>query len=84
MASIRYVNIAQDPISPDDTQPAGPDGILYVQQVEGGILYYARAVNMTALTELTTLGREQAKATTNTMKGTDNFLDFYPPIPIPK
>ena len=54
----------------------GPDGILRVQQVVGTILYYALEVNMTILTALTTLGSNQAKTTTNTMKSTKHLLDY--------
>ena len=58
------------------TQPRAPDGILRVQKVVGIILYYAQAVNITLFTALMTLGSEQAKATTNTTKGTNHLLDY--------
>ena len=43
----------------------------------GSILYYARAVNLTALTALTTLGSEQAKSTAHTLKSTDQLLEYF-------
>ena len=42
----------------------------------GSILYYAQAVDLTALTALTTLGIIQAKATTHTLKSTEQLLDY--------
>ena len=72
----RYGKSAQHPIPPDETPYAVPDGILRVQQIVGSILYYARAVDLTALTALTALGSEQAKATTHTLKNTKQLLDY--------
>ena len=76
VASRRYGNIAQDSIPHNETPTAVPNGILRIQQVVGSILYYARAVDMNILTDLTTLGSEQAKSTTNTIKVTDRLLDY--------
>ena len=50
--------------------------LLRVQQVVVRILYYARAVDLTALTTLTTLGSKQAKATSRTLKSTEQLLDY--------
>ena len=72
----RYGKSAQNPIPPDETPAAGPDGILRIQQVVGSILYYARAVDLNALTALMTLGSEQAKATAHTLKITKHLLDY--------
>ena len=72
----RCGNSTQDPIPHEETPTAGPNGILHVQQVVGTILYYARAVDVTVLTAITTLGSKQAKATTNTMKSTKHLLDY--------
>ena len=72
----RYVKSAQPPIPPDETPAAGPDVILRVQQVVVSILYHTRAVYLTALTALTTLWSEQAKATAHTMKSTEHLLDY--------
>ena len=66
----------QHPISPDETPASGPGGIRHVQQVVGSILYYARAVDFTALTALTTLGSEQAQATAQTLKSTKHLFDY--------
>ena len=77
----RYGKSAQDPISPDETPAVGPDVILRVQQFVGNILYYARVVNLTALTAIMTLGSEQAKATANTLKITEHLLDYLGTYP---
>ena len=73
---MRYGKSAQHPIPPDETPNAVPDSILRVQQIVGSILYYAQAVDLTALTALTTLGSKQAKATTHTLKNTEQLLDY--------
>ena len=76
MALRRYSKSAKNPIPLDETPAAVPNGILRFQQVVGSILYYLRAVDFTALTSLTTLGSEQAKATAHTLKSTENLLDY--------
>ena len=81
VAPRRYGKSAQNPIPPDETPAAGPDGILRIQQVVGSILHYAQAVDLTALTVITTLGSEQAKATTHTLKSTENVLDYLATYP---
>ena len=40
VAPRRYGKSAHDPIPPDETPAAGPDGILHIQQVVGSIFYY--------------------------------------------
>ena len=76
VAPRRYIKSAHHPIPPNETPATGPDSILRVQQVVGSILYYARAVDLTALTALTTLGSEQAKATAHTLKSTEHLLGY--------
>ena len=72
----QYGKSSQDPIPPDDTTAGVPDSILQIQHVVWSILYYARAVDLTALKVLTTLRSDQAKATTHTMKRTEHLLDY--------
>ena len=76
VAPRRYGKSAQHPIPPDETPSAGPEDILRVQKVVGSILYYARAVDLTALTAPTALGGEQPKATAHTIKSTKQLLDY--------
>ena len=41
VAPRQYGKSAQHPIPPDETPAAGPDGILFVQNIVGSTLYYA-------------------------------------------
>ena len=65
----KYGKEAQKPDPPDDSPLATEDEHKYVQRVVGSILYYARAVDITALLSLSALAAEQAKATKGTLKG---------------
>ena len=56
---------AQDPIPPDDTAEIDEKRVRVVQQVIGGCLYYARAVDDTILMALSAIASEQAAATEN-------------------
>ena len=47
-----------------------------VQQVVGSILYYERAVDLTALMSLSTIASEQAKATGHTIETMEQMLDY--------
>ena len=61
-----YGTAAQDPI-PDDEAPAvDVKRIKRIQQVIGGILYYARAIDMTLLLALSAVASEQSAATETT------------------
>ena len=51
------------PLPPDDTDKVSEKRILRIQQVVGGVLYYARAVDGTVLTALSSIASEQAQAT---------------------
>ena len=53
----------------DDSDPLDQDGINSVQQVVGTFLYYARAINSTAMVAINSISGEQAKATENSKKG---------------
>jgi hypothetical protein len=48
----------------------------YVQAVAGTLLYYARAVDPTILTALSSIATEQAKPTQNTLKKVKQLLDY--------
>ena len=54
---------AQDPIPPDDTAKIDEKRVRAVQQVIGGCLYYARAVDDTILMALSAIASEQPAAT---------------------
>jgi hypothetical protein len=48
----------------------------FIQEVMGTFLFYARAVDTTMLTALSSLASEQAAPTVNTMKKCKQFLDY--------
>jgi hypothetical protein len=62
----QYGKAAQDPIPPDTTPPIDAPRIKIIQEVIGGILDYAREVDMTVLTALSALASDQASATETT------------------
>ena len=47
-----------------------------IQEVLGTFLYYARAVDLTMLTTLGTIGTQQAKPTANTMQAITKLLNY--------
>ena len=61
-ATKTYGILVQDPITTDNSPPAGQEGITHVQNVVGSILYYAHSVDITPLIALNTLASEQAHA----------------------
>ena len=76
VAQIKYGKAAQDPIPEDTSREASEEEILKMQQVVGSILYYARAVDLTALMSLSTIALEQAKATGHTIETIEQLLDY--------
>jgi hypothetical protein len=63
--------------APEDTSDAlSQSGILFLQQVIGTLLYYARAVDSTMLVTINTIASEQAHATKNTMAAVTQLLNY--------
>jgi hypothetical protein len=60
----------------DMSPKLGPTDKLFIQQVTGTFLYYARAVDATMLVALSAIASEQASPTEETMKKTLLFLDY--------
>ena len=61
----------------EDTSDALPDDkIKRIQEIIGTLLYYARAVDPTMLTALSTLASAQAHGTTETLRATNQLLDY--------
>ena len=54
---------AQDPLPEDDTDKFNEPRVKEIQRIIGGILYYARAVDHTGLTALSSVTGYQAEAT---------------------
>jgi hypothetical protein len=61
---------------PDTTAKLGPEDKLFIQQVTGTFLYYARAVDSTMLVALSAIASDQASPTKNTMRKCLQFLDY--------
>ena len=76
VAQIKYGKAAQEPITEDTSREVSNEEILKVKQVVGSILYYARAVDLTALMSLSMIASEQAKATGHNIKTMDQLLDY--------
>jgi hypothetical protein len=65
-------------VAPSDESPLlDKAGILRVQSITGTALFYARAVDPTALVAIGTISAEQAKATENTNKKITRLLDYF-------
>ena len=61
----------------------GPTDKLFIQQVTGTCLYYARAVDATMLVALSAIASEQASPTEETMKKPLLFLEYVATRPDP-
>jgi len=60
----------------DESPPLSKEETKYIQAVAGTLLYYARAVDTTILTALSSIATEQAKPTQETMKKVKQLLDY--------
>ena len=67
---------SQKPNPTDTSPPIDEHGIKRIQQIVGGILYYARAVDVTVLAALSTLAAEQTTATERTRNKVTQLLDY--------
>ena len=76
VAQIKYDEAAHDPIPEDTSREASDKEILKEQHVLGSILYYARALDLTALMSLSIIASEQAKATGHTIQTMEQVLDY--------
>ena len=61
---------------PDTSPPLEADGITHVQRVVGKLLYYALAINNTALVTLGNLGSEQPRSTKTTITEVTHLLNY--------
>jgi selenocysteine lyase/cysteine desulfurase len=71
-----YSAESQKPNPTDNSPPLDEHGIKRIQQIVGGILYYARAVDITVLAALSTLAAEQTTATKKTNNKITQLLDY--------
>ena len=71
-----YGRAAQDTIPDDTTAKLDGKRVKAIQQVVGGVLYYARAVDSTVLPALSSIASEQATATEMTEKKATQLLNY--------
>ena len=71
-----YGTTAQDVLEGIESPKLNADGINIIQQVVGVCLYYARAVDNTILTSLSTIASQQNEATEDTMQRIEHLLDY--------
>ena len=72
---ITYGNALQLPIM-DDSPTLPPDQIKRIQNIVGTLLYYARAVDPTLATALSSIASQQANATEKTKQACKQLLDY--------
>ncbi len=78
---INYGAKVQMPPEEDTSPMLEPVGIKRIQAIIGALLYYARAVDNKLLVALSTLGSQQASATTATKADCDWLLDYCATYP---
>ena len=72
----KYGKYSQDTIPVDDTDKVSEPRVKVIQQVVGGVLYYARAVDCTILAALSSIASKQAQATEGTKARIQQLLDY--------
>ncbi len=72
----KYGTEAQSPLPQDDTRKLTDKEIKQLQKIDGSILYYARAVDMTVLMALSSIASEQTKGTERTLEKAYQVLDY--------
>ena len=72
----KYGTAAQDPLEPDTSNKISEIRKVRIQQVIGGLLYYARAVDLTILTALSAIASQQASPTEQTEDHVRQLLDY--------
>ncbi len=72
----KYGADAQSPLPSNNPQKLTDSEIKQVQKIVGSIFYYARAVDMTVLIELSTIVSKQTKGTERTLEKAHQVLDY--------
>ena len=73
---LKYGTAAQDPLPEDTSDKINEKRVKIIQQVIGGVLYYARAIDLTVLAALRFIASEQASATEDTETRVSQLLDY--------
>ena len=72
----RYGSTTQFAQEPDTSPKLDKEDKLFIQQVTGTFLYYARAIDSSMLVALSAIASQQANPTQETMKKVKEFLDY--------
>jgi hypothetical protein len=72
----KFGSKVQAPLPPENTPKLDAKGIKHIQQIVGSILYYAQAVDMRVLMDLSSIATKQTKATEKTMGRCIQLLDY--------
>ena len=72
----KYSKHAHDQLPSDESPPVSKENIKRIQGVVGSMLFYARSVDSTFLVGLNTIAIQQTIATENTLKRTEELLDY--------
>ena len=76
IAPKKYGKDAHDQHPPDESQAVSKEKIKRIQGVVVSILFYARSVDSTFLVSLNTIEIQQTSAIENTLKRTEELLDY--------
>ena len=76
VAPKKYGNEAQDPLPPDKSSLVSKEKIKRIQGIVGSILFYARSVDSTFLVGLNSIAMQKTNTTDNTLKRTEDLLDY--------
>ena len=72
----KYGKEAHNPLPPDESSPVSKEKIKQIQGIVGSLLFYARSIDSTFLVGLNTIAMQQTSATDNTLKRTEDLLDY--------
>ena len=76
IAPKKYGKYAHDQLPPNESPTVSKEKIKSIQGVVGSILFYSRSVESTFLVGLNTIAIQQTSATENTLKRTEELLDY--------
>ena len=76
IAPKKYGTEAHNPLPPDKSSPVSKEKIKRIQGIVGSLLFYARSIDSTFLVGLNTIAMQQTSATDNTLKRTEDLLDY--------
>ena len=76
IAPKKYGKEAHNPLPPDESSPVSKEKIKRIQGIVGSLLFYAQSIDSTFLVGLNSIATQQTSATDNTLKRTEDLLDY--------